>query len=321
MTITKNIRYALLLLVLCCSDAGAAMTVYMEDASEIEAESAWRDAERVYVQVNPELILDFPLSEVDIRKSKIPDEQQVRTPAVLKRREESAPAASGDLLDELVEMAGIRRDFSDLFGGSGYTDIERIFTKTFSPELAEKTTKGHLKRKLSQRGLAEVVAWYKTPVGRKIVEADSILDFNRKVKTKTYVTTDSGPAFRQRMELVGQIDKATGTAEVEARMLKNMYQKMMDAIPPDYPEAKEIKERLKTIAPSIETIRQDTINGWAYSYRALSLNELRDYLKFLRSANGRKYMAAVLESTEEIMKKVSINMGKELHNDLAKLMK
>jgi hypothetical protein len=57
--------------------------------------------------------------------------------------------------------------------------------------------------------------------------------------------------------------------------------------------------------------RKKVIQKLAYGYRDLSLNELNDYLKFLRSATGKKYISAVWEATEEIFKKVGLNIEKE----------
>lgn len=344
MTITKTSCYVILLLVLFCSDAFAAITVFMEDGSEIEAQSAWKDGERVYLQVNPDLRLDFPLSEVDVRKTNMPDAKQAPTPAVEKtstvstpavsekkprvsapvapeKGKTASPAKSGDIMDELVEIAGIRRDFNDLFGNSGNGEIDRIFADTFSPELAEKSFKKHLEQKLSPRVMSEVLAWYKTPVGKKIVETESVMDFNKREKVLLYISMDSAPGFKERMDLVSQIEKTTGITEVEMRLAEIIFRSIISAIPPEFPEAKQIKQQIQKGVPSIGALRKQNVENWAYTYRELSTKELHDYLKFLRSADGKKYMAAVRESTEEIFKKVAVNIGKDLHNQLLAQMK
>ncbi len=229
-------------------------------------------------------------------------------------------AHSGDITDELIEVAGHRREFNDAFGRIGRSEIDQLFSDTFTPELAEKTFKGCLKRRLDHREIADVLAWYKTPIGMKIAEADSVWDINRKEKTLTYVTTESESGYKERRNLTAQIEKMTGASETEVRLTQSILRKIIKTIPHDFPDAKAIKERLQKEMPTLETKRKEYIERIAYTYRDLSLAELRDYLKFLCSATGRKYTAAVREAAEEITRKIAINIEKELHKDLMKLM-
>jgi hypothetical protein len=316
MTICRKTSFILWLLIVSCADIAAAMTVYMNDESEIEAQSAWREGEKVFVRINPDLCLDFPDSEVNARKSGLANDPKVRMPLAEREAKKSAPARSGNIMDELVEVSGHRRDLADVFGRASDGEFEQLLAETFSPVLAEKALRRCLERRLNYRELAAVLAWYKSPVGVKIVEADSIWDFNRKEKTLTYAGLESAPGFKERINLIGQIEKVAGASAVETKLSQNIIHKMMNAIPADYPEAKEIKDRLKNTIPTFESKRRENIEKWAYGYRDLSLLELRDYLKFLRSATGTKYMAAVREATEEIFNKVAVNIEKDFRKDL-----
>jgi hypothetical protein len=311
MTNSKKISFILWLLIVSFADIAAAMTVYMNDESEIEAQSAWTDGERVYVRVDPELRLDFPASEVNVRKSGIANDSKERAPKVDREAKTPAPARSGDIIDELIEVTGHRREFDETFGRSGRGEIEQLFADTFTPALAEKSFKRSLARKLNNRDLAVVLAWYKSPVGRKIVEADSVWDFTLVEKASAYVAVDSAPGFKERMNLISQIEKISGASEIATRLTQNIMHKMIAAIPPDYPDAIEIKKKIKDEIPTLEMSRKKNIQNSAYIYRYLSLNELRDYLRFLRSATGKKYMAAVQAATAEIFKKVAVNIEKD----------
>ena len=51
------------------STAAVAMTVYMKNDEQIDAESAWQAKGKVFVKVNNDLILDFPADEVDLEKT------------------------------------------------------------------------------------------------------------------------------------------------------------------------------------------------------------------------------------------------------------
>jgi hypothetical protein len=279
------------------------------DTLAIKAERATR--------VAPDRRPDSPAPGVDVPKSQPPVDS--RMPVAAAGPKVAAPARSGDIADELVGISGIRRDLNDLFGRSGDSDIDRIFSEAYSPELAEKTVRRHLERKLTHQGLADVLAWYKTPVGKKIVEAESVLDFNKREKQRTFAGMDTEPV-KERIDLMTQVEKATGVSQVETRLVENMLKKMLNAVPPDFPDGNLIKERIRNEMPSLATMRKGTIEGWAYAYRDLSMNELHDYLKFLRSANGKKYMTAVCDAIEEIFKKITLNIEKEFRTELMKQM-
>jgi hypothetical protein len=283
----------------------------MNDESEIEAQSAWKDGEKVYVCINPELCLNFPASEVNIRKSGISNGPQERMATADQGARKSAPVRSGNIMDELIVAAGHRREFNDIFGRAGRGEIEQFFADTYSPELAEKTFKRCLEKRLNHRDQAMALAWYRSPVGRKVVEADSVWDFNIHENSYNYVKADSTPGFKERMNLTGQIVKYTGTSDIATRLTHNMLKKMMNDIPPDYPHAQELKKRIQDEIPSFETNRKISVHRMAYTYRYLSLSELRNYLQFLRSATGRKYTLAVQVATEEIYRKVAMNLEKD----------
>ncbi len=65
-TIVASILFAFLALF---STAAVAMTVYMKNDEQIDAESAWQAKGKVFVKVNNDLLLDFPADEVDLEKT------------------------------------------------------------------------------------------------------------------------------------------------------------------------------------------------------------------------------------------------------------
>jgi len=312
MTLSGKFSFIVWFLIVSFANSAVAMTVYMNDESEIEAQSAWREGDKIFVRINPELCLTFPASQVDTGKSGIAIGSRGRTARVEKNAMVSTRNA--DIADELIVASGHRRDLVDIFGRSGRGDLEQLFADTFSPERAEKTLKSCLVRKLSNWELAKVLEWYRSPVGEKIVEADSVWDFNRVEKAASYVAMDSVPGFKERMNLVGQIDMNTGDSELQTKLTQGLLRKMMKDIPENFPNAKIIKERIKKEIPTLEMTRSQNLQNLAYNYRFLSLHDLRDYLRFLRSATGKKYTASVHAAFDEIFKKVALNMEKDFRH-------
>jgi hypothetical protein len=315
MTVPFRMSLLFLLILICATDSPA-MTVYLNDGSEVEAESAWTEGEIVYVRVNPELSLEFSASEVNANKSGI--SKGVKwSPAST-----TAPAAGArsarplGVLDELMEVAGHRRAFYDAFGKNDHTQIGEIFAKTFTPSLAEKSLRYTLSTRLTKRELAEVLAWHKTKLGRKIVEADSVIDFNSPEHVLSYVGNQTKPDLRERKAILSQIDRLTGNSEIETHFKKQFLLKIIQTIPEDFPDAKNIKNNLRYDLPVLETVRAQNINKSMYTFRLLTMPELHSYLQFLSSPTGRKYVAAVNQSTDGMLAKLSHNMEKEFHRDI-----
>jgi hypothetical protein len=320
MTFFQKTCFLPLLLVLSCADFAAAMTVFLKDDSEIEAQSAWREGEKVFVRVNSELCLDFPAGEVNLGATKLSRPPRESLTVAGGNAAASRSAGSTGVLDELIRVAGHRREFNDTFGRNTHTAVDEIFSRSFTPALAEETFKRSLQHRLSQREMATVLAWYKTPAGRKIVEANSVFDFNRREKSLTYARTESVPGLKERLSLISQIEKAIGASEQETKLVKSILLKMEECIPADFPDAKDVKKRLRAEIPVQETKRKEQIEQWAYAYRYLSLQELRNYLEFLRSPTGRRYMDAVRVGNEELFRKVALNIEREFRKDVKNLM-
>lgn len=311
MPVSRQISVVLLLFIVSFTSVAAAMTVYMKDKSRIEAQSAWIEGNNVNIRINSDFCVIYPVSKVDVRRSGITAEPQETPQIVDNVTTASAPARPGDIMDELVEVSGCRRDMDSLFGRGGHGEVSQIFADTYSPAVAEKIFRRCLERRLDKRELAAVVNWYKSPVGVKIVEADSVWDFNRLEKSLSYIRYDSAPGYKERVNLITQIEKSTGSSEMAARLTQNLMRKMAKAIPPDYPNGDEIKKQIQEAIPTLESMRKLGIQITAYNYRDLSTRELRDYLGFLRSAAGKKYIAAERVAYEEIFRKVTINIEKE----------
>lgn len=66
----KTFLVVLVSWVLSCA-TGLAMTVHMKNDEQIEAQKAWRQGDTIYVQINRDLLIDFPASEVNLRKTKL----------------------------------------------------------------------------------------------------------------------------------------------------------------------------------------------------------------------------------------------------------
>jgi hypothetical protein len=67
----SHILKAIIVVLLACSVASA-MTVYLKNEVEVDADTAWRSGDTICVQVNSDLLLKFAMDEVDLTRTSIP---------------------------------------------------------------------------------------------------------------------------------------------------------------------------------------------------------------------------------------------------------
>lgn len=65
------VRHTVLILFVWLMLAGACLgkQVYLKDGGIIDAQSAWRQGNKVFVKVNRDIVADFNLNEIDLRRT------------------------------------------------------------------------------------------------------------------------------------------------------------------------------------------------------------------------------------------------------------
>lgn len=321
MKITNTICLSVALVSLLWSAASADVSVFMKNGEIIEAQEAWGEADTIFIQVNPEVLLDFPAVEVDLKKTKI--------------RKLKPAKATLELVDQVMEISGTRQQieaFGSHFGGNAGNrstespDImDGIFRESFNPSDAWNIIHQHLAQKLDQRTLSDVLGWYKKPIGVKIAQIDSENDPDRQQKIDAFLSNEATLIPKARLRLVAEIEKAIGLSEFEVRVTERSVRAMMEAIPADFPDKEKLRRQmagsLKEQKNSLEKVRQKNVGRTVYSCRDLSTEELGEYLEFLRSASGSKYTKASIEGVGKMFDKFMDQVKKRFRMALMDLEK
>lgn len=302
MNTTRITTLAVFASLLACTTAFAKVSVYLKDGSELEAQRAWTEGDKVQVLVNRDTLVDLDANEVDLQKSKIQVKVQKK------------------LVDEVIEVGGTRKQLEKMLKSSGSDDeFDKVLQESYSVAQAERVVRTHFSRKLDEKTLAKVLEWLKSPTGRKIIDAESTPDPERVQKKKTFLDREAASDMAERIKLLQEIESSTGISELQIHLAERMFRRLAKATPENVPRRAEILEKVYSGMPSREEIRKQNLENSAYTLRDLSLEELREYQHFLTSAAGKKYNAATLDAAAEIIGKVMDKLGVELGKKVAEL--
>ncbi len=282
---TINIIFiSITLAVLLYSVASAEISVIMKNGEIIDAQEAWQEGETVFIQVNPEVLLDFPRADVDLKKTKI--------------RKIKLTKASLELLDQVLEISGTLKQI-DGFGshfsggeGNGESDgaIEGMFRDSFDPADARKRFRQHLAQKLE---------------AFQSQDAQSLPEERRKLIAKINKT----------------IGLSEFELRVIKKMAKAMIDAIPADFPNRDKMRKQMTGSFKGLNNSQEKMRQVNIASTAYTYRDLSTAEIGEYLDFLQSASGGKYTKASLDGIEKVFDTFTEKFKKKFRTALVEMRK
>lgn len=288
----KTICLSLMLLMLFCSAASAKTTVFFKNGEALDAKSVWREGDTVFVLVNRDILVDFPKTEVNLKKTKV----KKRTVAGKQSR----------LLDQILELTALRKqldEFATAFSSSGDEDnpIASLMRESYSSAAAWKTVRRHLARNLDDKTLSDVLNFYKTPTGRLIAQFTSQPDPDREQNMEAFFSQEGTPELEKKAELGTQIEAEAGTSDFELWFFKKLTTAMIDAIPANLPGREQLRDEMKKEVPSLENTRNKNLAHTVYKYRTLSPEQLEEYLAFLRSPSGRKFNRVYLKAVEKML--------------------
>ncbi len=222
----------------------------------------------------------------------------------------SAGPAAPDLVREYLEVSGMKRRVEQVvpramaeFEGSRgtlpsrqYALVLSAFGQAYQPERVYASIRAQVENRFDEQNLTEAIRFYRSPVGRKIVEADSEVFGPRlqQVAKAYYDKASLDPATPFRLTLLNHIDEATGMTEqaVEIGMLSaRAVATALDTIlEPDQRLGEEkIRQQMVIMRPQmVESHQFSMAVELLYRYRNLTVDELRYYRRFLESEGGRR---------------------------------
>jgi hypothetical protein len=174
-------------------------------------------------------------------------------------------------------------------------------------------------RKLKAADLKRVLAWLDGPVGRRVTLAEEGASgrMTQEVMQAYLEGEKAKPPGAKRVRLLADLAAALNAAEIGASFIEAMSLGIAVGMDAAQPEEKRIgvaglRARLRAAMPP-EKLRADmnaalpAMNG--YTYREIGDADLAAYLKFNRSAVGKRYNQALTEALAEALVAASVRVG------------
>jgi len=202
-------------------------------------------------------------------------------------------------LDSLT--AGIRAQFLRAHRNQSSQDrlvIDRIVTERFSADILYSRIKAEFQRDLESGRLQKAVAWYESPLGKRIVgqelaalvapgAADAVADLEQ-----------HRPSAR-RIDLIERLDAGGGASETTVDVTVAIVRSLTVAFQPGLPAVAGLsrdqldRQIARARNRTLEDMRRVCMVSMLLAYRGLSDDELERYVQFVESDGGRWYMTVM----------------------------
>ena len=182
--------------------------------------------------------------------------------------------------------------------------IDGIIDSSFQEKKLEKVLINHLNQRMSARDMKEVLAWYKTPTGKKSVQVEieaSAVDAMQEMMTYMQ-TLRNQPLSQNRTQLLNKFSNSLGFNERGKALAIDMSTVMllafMNSMPAEQrPSIFTVRNQVKTqMEQNKAQFDQMTFITFAYTYHKLSDKEINNYIRFAQSSAGKSFIRASFEA-------------------------
>ena len=181
--------------------------------------------------------------------------------------------------------------------------------QAFQPNPMIERVRTSMGKAMTARQLDDTLAWLDAPLGRRITALENeSAEPGALPKVQAYARElEKKPLSPRRVELIREMDAATGASEVNMLMTEagilavalgmNAAQPVQQQMPLD-----TLRQRVKATMPQLRQQLNELVTlGMSYTYSSLSDQELESYLKFLKSPSGMAYSKAAVGGMTEAM--------------------
>ena len=215
-------------------------------------------------------------------------------------------------LDELLERSGLRVQLEGLAAGvrvqflrgqgrissQDRATIDRIASTNFDADAIYSRIKLEFERNLDAGKLADALAWYRSPLGKRITALELMaLAFEK--GWDSAVSIERKQASQQRIALVERLDASGGASETTVDVTLSIVRSLTRAFQPVLPASArvsnaQLEDQIATArSRTLEQIRGACLVSMLLAYRSLTDQELAEYVKFVESEAGQWYMSVM----------------------------
>ena len=230
-----------------------------------------------------------------------------------------APAAVADpSVERLLDATGLKHQArlvaaqtrETLRDSLGNLDAERrrrvdaITDREFHPDAFYGVLRAEFGRHFNEPWLDEVLAWYATPVGRRIAEAEIrffATDRRRELEEFVAGLANNRPS-PVRVALLQRLDAANGSTEGTLDLFVAINRAIIRVVEPLIPAASRIRAgQVESQSRQIrlqmqESLKQVNVFTMLLLYQGVTDDELRSYIEFLETDAGAWYSGAARQA-------------------------
>ena len=249
-----------------------------------------------------------------------------------------------DSLRQCIDLSGMNEPFDrfvqeiDALSNqgvltTGHSEVDNkvldIIKDSFDPGSANKKLIAYSKKRMNKQIVAEVLAWFKTPLGRKITDAENVTSSAEAQKDMVrYISNlQNNPPSQDRVLVLEKFVEASGVVEISADMGIKLLKGMNVSINLALPEERRIdKERIETIIEKakpalVQQLRHQLTLGSYFIYRNISNEDLEGYIAFLKSDSGSKFFKIGTDAVISIFVEHFADIGGEIASTLPPIVK
>jgi len=215
-------------------------------------------------------------------------------------------------LDDLLQSSGLRVQLDSLTAGiraqflrahrrqssQDRLAIDRIVAERFSSDTLHARIKAEFQRDLGPGRLQKTLAWYDSPLGRRIT-GQELAALIAAGGPQAVADLERNRPSARRLELIERLDAGGGASETTVDVTVAIVRSLTVAFQPGLPAVAGLsRDQLdKQIAQArnrtLENMRRVCMVSMLLTYRDFSDDELDQYVQFVESDAGQWYMSVM----------------------------
>ena len=227
-------------------------------------------------------------------------------------RPDHPSATDARALDDLLDRSGLRVQLESIsagvrvqflrghrrLNGQDRFTIDRIVSERFDPETLYTRIKLEFERNLDAEKLAKALAWYDSPLGRRITGLELAALVTETGRDALADLERDDPSSR-RLGLIERLDAGGGASETTVDVTIAIVRSLTLAFQPALPAVARLNhgqledQFARARNRTLEQIRHACIVNMLLAYRGLSDQELDRYVLFVESEAGQWYMSVM----------------------------
>ena len=186
-------------------------------------------------------------------------------------------------------------------------EINGIIGRSFNPDIIRAMLAEHIEKTLSPSDMLAVITWLDSPLGLKLTAIEKIASTPEAYREmiEFIPLVKQSPDYEERLQLVHEIDTSVKATELIVDRMLNMQIITISAMASAFPDMDLPSEQL--IRADFEKNRKDISQAIAreialsifFTYRNISKEEIREYIRFMKTDHGVRYHDVIQEGSNK----------------------